>query len=55
MTGGDFLGVQLPSAWLSTDGRMLWAVFSCYGKGGACGRYQDRYNLISGRLQVSGR
>ena len=54
MTGGDYLGVQFPSAWLSADGRTLWAVFSCYGKGG-CGRYQDRYNLISGRLRLSSR
>jgi hypothetical protein len=51
--GGGYLGVQFPSAWLSADGRTLWAVFSCYGDG--CGRYQDRYNLISGTLRVSAR
>jgi hypothetical protein len=53
--GGDFLGVTVPSAWLSADGKALWAVFSCYDSGGKCGRYQDRYNLISGTLRVTAR
>jgi hypothetical protein len=50
--GGSFLGLHFASRWMADGGRTLWGVFSCVG--GACGRYDDRYNLMRARLTVRG-
>jgi len=54
ITGGEYLGIELPTRWMSDGGRTVWAVFSCYGRG-ACGRYHDRLNLMRATLRVAGR
>ncbi len=50
--GGSFLGLHLASAWMADGGRTLWGVFGCWDRGGACGRYDDRYNLMRATLSV---
>ena len=52
MAGGENLGIGLPTAWMSADGRTLWAVFSCYGLPG-CGVYHDRFNLMRATLTLA--
>ena len=54
IAGGEYLGIELPTRWMADGGRTVWAVFSCYGRGG-CGRYHDRLNLIRATLRVAGR
>jgi hypothetical protein len=54
ITGGEYLGIELPTRWMGDGGRTVWAVFSCYGRG-ACGRYHDRLNLMRATLRVAGR
>ena len=51
MGGGDYMGVQFPTGWMSADGRTLWAVFN----GGAGGRYHDRLNIMRAVLSTSAR
>ena len=50
--GRSFLGLHFASAWMADGGRTLWGVFSCWDRGGACGRYDDRYNLMRATLTV---
>src|SRR4051812_19524102 len=52
VSGGDFLGAQLPSRWVQDRGRTLWAVFSCYGNGS--GVFHDKLNLMKATLKVAG-
>ncbi len=40
---GDYLGLHLPTAWISADGRSLWAVFSSLHQ-------YDSFNLVRVRL-----
>ncbi len=42
-SAGDFLGVQIPSKWISADGKTFWAVFSGTG-------IYDSFNLVEGVL-----
>ncbi|HEY6482180.1 MAG TPA: hypothetical protein VIY54_01510 [Steroidobacteraceae bacterium] len=44
-TRGDYLGVILPSKWISRDGRTLWAVFSSMGQ-------YDSFNTVRATLSV---
>jgi len=44
---GDFLGLVLPTKWISDDGRTLWAIFSGPGQ-------YDSFNLVRATLSVSG-
>ncbi|HZO23389.1 MAG TPA: DUF4185 domain-containing protein [Steroidobacteraceae bacterium] len=44
---GDFLGLVLPTKWISADGRTLWAIFS------ALGQY-DSFNFVRATLSVAG-
>ncbi|HLW23751.1 MAG TPA: hypothetical protein VKT22_05240 [Steroidobacteraceae bacterium] len=46
-THGDFLGLRIPSKWISSEGTELWAVFS--GP-----RSFDAFNLVRARLIVRG-
>ena len=50
--GGSFLGLHLASAWMADGGRTLWGVFGCWDRGGGCGPYHDRYNLMRATLSV---
>lgn len=45
---GDFLGLGLPTKWISPDGRTLWAVFSSLGQ-------YDSFNIVKATLSVSTR
>ena len=49
--GGSYLGIELPTRWMSNGGRTVWAIFSCYGRT-TCGRYHDRLNLIQATLTL---
>ena len=51
--GSSYLGVGFPSAWTGDGGRTLWAVFSCWSRAGACGAYNDGYNLMRARLTLA--
>jgi len=42
---GDFLGLQIPSKWISPDGRSFWAVFSDVGA-------YDAFNFVQATLAV---
>jgi hypothetical protein len=42
---GDFLGLHIPSKWISADGASFWAVFSDVGA-------YDAFNLVKGALSV---
>lgn len=42
---GDYLGLVLPTAWMSADGRTLWAIFS------SLGRY-DSFNVVKATLKL---
>ena len=53
MTGGQFLGLQFPTAWMAADGGTLWATFSCYSAT-ACPAFSDRFNLIRVTLTPAG-
>jgi hypothetical protein len=44
-TTGDFLSLRIPSKWLSSDGKTLWAVFSGL-------KSFDSFNLVEGVLSV---
>jgi hypothetical protein len=44
-TTGDFLSLRIPSKWLSSDGKTLWAVFSGL-------KSFDSFNVIKGVLSV---
>ncbi|HEY3785292.1 MAG TPA: hypothetical protein VGL55_08440 [Steroidobacteraceae bacterium] len=44
---GDYLGLVLPTKWISEDGRSLWAIFS------ALGQY-DSFNFVRATLTVAG-
>jgi hypothetical protein len=49
INSGEYLGVRLPMAWMSGDGKTVWAVWGCYN----CGEpFHDRYNLIKGTFQT---
>jgi hypothetical protein len=50
-TRGLYFSIYFPLKWQSADGRTLWATFSCYSSAGACGKYQDRLNMIRVTLQ----
>jgi hypothetical protein len=52
--GGAYLGIELPTRWMTDHGRTLWAVFSCYGRHD-CGRYHDRLNIMQATLHLRGR
>jgi hypothetical protein len=43
---GDYLGLGLPTKWISPDGKFLWAVFSSLGQ-------YDSFNLASASLTVA--
>ena len=52
INSGEYLGVRMPSAWISGGGLTVWAVFGCYG----CGQpFDDHYNLIRGTFQTVAR
>jgi hypothetical protein len=43
------LGLHFPVKWQGSDGRTLWATFSCHDTGLSsrpCGKYHDRFNLM---------
>lgn len=42
---GDYLGLVLPTAWMSADGRTVWAIFS------SLGRY-DSFNVVKASLKL---
>lgn len=44
-TSGDFLSLRIPSKWISSDGKTLWAVFSGL-------KTFDSFNLVRGALSV---
>jgi hypothetical protein len=44
-TAGDFLSLRIPSKWLSSDGKTLWAVFSGL-------KSFDSFNVVKGVLSV---
>jgi hypothetical protein len=44
-TAGDYLSLRIPSKWLSSDGKTLWAVFSGL-------KSFDSFNVIKGVLSV---
>jgi hypothetical protein len=44
-TSGDFLSLRIPSKWLSSDGKTLWAVFSGL-------KSFDSFNVVKGVLSV---
>jgi hypothetical protein len=52
IAGGSFLGLGLPTVWMSADGRSLWGMFTCYGRA-ACGTYHDRLNIMQATLTVA--
>jgi hypothetical protein len=51
--GSNYQGVSFPSAWTGNGGTTLWAVFSCWSRTGACGAYNDGYNLMRARLTLA--
>lgn len=52
ISSGEYLGVRLPAAWMSGDGKTVWAVFGCYN----CGEpFHDHFNLIKGTFRTAGR
>ena len=59
--GSSQLGMRLPSVWMADGGRTLWSVFSCWSRTKkttgveACGKYDDRYNLMKASLTVAAR
>lgn len=42
---GDFLGLHLPSKWISSDGKTFWAVFSSTG-------VYDSFNIVQATLKT---
>jgi hypothetical protein len=43
---GDYLGLHLPTKWMSADGQTLWAVFSSVGK-------YDAFHVVKATLRVN--
>lgn len=57
--GSSQLGQRFPSVWMADGGRTLWSVFSCWSRTKkttgveACGKYNDRYNLMKASLTLA--
>lgn len=45
VAGGDFLGLTIPTKWISADGRTLWGIFSGPGD-------NDAFNLVQAKLRT---
>jgi hypothetical protein len=50
---GEGLTCSFPQKWMSTDGLVLWSIFSVYGDGAKKGvNAHDKFNLVKATLQL---
>jgi hypothetical protein len=50
---GEGLTCSFPPKWMSADGRVLWCIFSAYGKGARQGiNAHDRFNVVKATLEL---